>query len=333
MIFGKYCYHFVSNKYGSTEPMSFFYRDIPLKSLGESILKSTYDEFPSIRPENIAITWLIYDDPVIVNTGGALSSAQFWNHPIRGYSFRGSEKIYPASLVKLFYLVAAFEWIQAEMIADSVELQRALRDMIVDSSNDATSFVVDLLTGTTSGPELTSGPMQTWQYQRDIINRYYQSLSWPELEKVNLNQKTWSDGPYGRERASVGELRTNRNILTADAIARLFHAVVGGVAVSPRSCETMLSVLNRDLRNIAPTQEDNQITGFLGQNINPDSHYCSKAGWTSQVRHDAAYIESPGIQPYLLVVLTEAANDQFELIPFISKQIATAMENLPKWEH
>jgi beta-lactamase class A len=311
--------------------MSFFYRHDPLKDLGEIVLKSAYATFPYLRPENVALSWLIYDDPVIVNTGGALSSAQFWNHPIRGYSFRGSERIYPASLVKLFYLVAAFEWLQAGMISDSSELQRALKDMIVDSSNDATSFVVDILTGTTSGPDLPTGPMETWQYQRNIVNRYYQSLGWPELEQININQKTWSDGPYGRERASVGELRDNRNMLTAEAIARLFHAIVGGVAVSSFFCETMLSLLNRDLKNIPTDEDENQVTGFLGQNINPDSQYWSKAGWTSQVRHDVAYIESPGVQPYLLVVLSEGINEQ-ELLPFISEQFSLLMQNLPEWQ-
>jgi len=49
-----------------------------------------------------------------------------------------------------------------------------MRDMIVDSSNDATSLVVDVLTGTT-GPELPPGPFETWKSQRNIINRYFQS--------------------------------------------------------------------------------------------------------------------------------------------------------------
>ena len=90
------------------------------------------------------------------------------------------------------------------MATPSAELDRAIRDMIIDSSNDATSLVVDTLTGTTSGPELSAGPFTTWQAQRNLINRYYQSLGWAELEPLNINQKTWSDGPYGRERAFVG---------------------------------------------------------------------------------------------------------------------------------
>ncbi|HBL11635.1 MAG TPA: serine hydrolase, partial [Cyanobacteria bacterium UBA11162] len=67
--------------------------------------------------------------------------------------------------------VAVEEWIENGMIEPSAELDRAIRDMIVDSSNDATSLVVDVLSGTTSGPELPPSPFETWKLQRNIINR------------------------------------------------------------------------------------------------------------------------------------------------------------------
>src|ERR687886_358498 len=66
-------------------------------------------------------------------------------HPVQA-SFRGEERIYPASVVKLFYLAAAHRWLEDGKIQETDELRRALRDMIVDSSNDATQFVVDVLT-------------------------------------------------------------------------------------------------------------------------------------------------------------------------------------------
>ena len=77
--------------------------------------------------------------------------------------------------------MAAHEWLQQGMLQPSAELDRAMRDMIVDSSNDATSLIVDSLTGTTSGPELPPGPFETWKFQRNIVNRFFQS---PELARV-----------------------------------------------------------------------------------------------------------------------------------------------------
>jgi hypothetical protein len=307
--------------------MPFFQPDTALQDMAEVILESAWQTFPSLQRDQIALTWLVYDPPVIVNTGGALSAQEFWQHPVRGFHYRGIERIYPASVVKLFYLLALQEWLEGGMVEDSPELQRALRDMIVDSSNDATSLIVDVLSGTTSGPMLTAGPFGTWQHQRNIVNRYLQSLGWEELQPINVNQKTWCDGPYGRERAFLGELFENRNMLTTNAVARLLHAMVGGVAVSSVRSQAMMALLKRSLPAMAPPPgEENQISGFLGEALPAQAQLWSKAGWTSQVRHDCAYIEIPNRNPYLLTVFIEgpenASNRQ--ILPFLSQAFASA---------
>jgi beta-lactamase class A len=274
----------------------------------------------------------VYDRPVIVNTGGALSAEEFWQHRVRGFSYRGDDRIYPASLVKLFYLVAIQEWLQAGMVSVSQELDRAIADMIIDSSNDATSLVVDVLTGTTSGAELADNPFETWKSQRNIVNRYFKSLGWAEFDKINVNQKTWCDGAYGRERAFLGEMYENRNMLTSDAVARLFHSIVGGVTVSSERSQQIMKLLKRNLPPtlFPPDVEENQVTGFLGESLPENSQIWSKAGWTSQVRHDAAYIEIPDKLPYLLVVLTEGKENakNREILPFISGSIVEAIQEI-----
>lgn len=79
------------------------------------------------------------------------------------------------------------------------------------------------------------------------MNRYFQSLGWEELQNINVNQKTWGDGYYGRERAFVGELYEQRNMLTTNAVARLLHSIIGGVAVSSTRSQQMMQLLKRDL--------------------------------------------------------------------------------------
>ncbi|WP_009632611.1 serine hydrolase [Synechocystis sp. PCC 7509] len=302
--------------------MTFFRKEQQLETLGDRILAETWAEFPILARNSIALTWIIYDAPVPVNTGGALSPLAFWGHEVRGFSYRGVEQIYPASVIKLFYLVAICEWLEKGMSQTSKELERAIKDMIVDSSNDATSLVVDILSGTTSGPELPPGPFETWKMQRNIVNRYFQSLGWEELQTININQKTWGDGPYGRERIFVGELMDNRNMLTTNATARLLHSIVGGVAVSAMQSQAMMGLLKRSLTELS-NDEENQITGFLGGGLPNNAQLWSKAGWTSKVRHDAAYIEIPGKQPYLLVVFIEGAASQNKaILPYISAKIA-----------
>lgn len=320
--------------------MPFYQSNPQLTTLAEQALADTWAEFPNLQREQIALTWLVYDRPIPVNTGGAITADELWKYPVRGFNYRGDERIYPASIVKLFYLLAMHEWLEQGMASPSAELDRAIRDMVVDSSNDATSLIVDTLTGTTSGPELSTGPFTTWQAQRNLVNRYYQSLGWSELDSINVNQKTWSDGPYGRERIFVGEMRENRNMVTTDAVARLMHSIVGGAAVSGDRSSQMMTLLHRDLNLAQSTPdpgEENQVNGFLGAGLPPESQIWSKAGWTSQVRHDAAYIElvDPSgqrsyRQPFLLIVFTEgAANSQNrQILPFIADRFVTAMSQI-----
>lgn len=311
--------------------MTFFRKDEQLEKLGTDILEATWAKFPGLARNQIALTWIVYDPPVVVNTGGALSAEEFWKHQVRGFSYRSVERIYPASVVKLFYLVAVHEWLEKGMIPGSPELDRAMRDMIVDSSNDATALVLDVLSGTTGGPELPPGPFETWKFQRNIVNRYFKTLAWQELESINVNQKTWGDGPYGRERAFVGELMENRNMLTTNATARLLHSIVGGIAVSSVRSQAMMALMKRSL-DPADLMEDeeNQVEGFLGGSLPKEAKLWSKAGLTSQVRHDAAYIELAHLLPYQLVVFTEGKDQSknTEILPFVSEQVVVAMSQL-----
>ena len=60
--------------------------------------------------------------------------------------------------------------------------------------------------------------MKEWARRRNAVNRYYAALGYA---RVNLNQKPWCEGPYGRERVFVGAQYENRNLLTTRATARL----------------------------------------------------------------------------------------------------------------
>ncbi|MDY6782406.1 MAG: serine hydrolase [Cyanobacteriota bacterium] len=318
--------------------MTFLQKDDRLEQLGTAVIEAARAEFPTLARHQIALTWVVYDPPAISNTGGAIAPEEFWSRSVRGFSYRGMERIYPASVVKLFYLVAIHQWLERGMVGGSAELDRAIRDTIVDSSNDATSLIVDVLTGTTSGPELPPGPFETWMHQRNLVNRYYQSWGWQELEGINVNQKPWGDGPYGRERAFLGELMDNRNLLTTDATAKLLHGIVGGVAVSSARSQAMMKLLQRDPSTANASLdagEENQVKGFLGEGLPHNARLWSKAGWTSKVRHDAAYIEIPNLFPYLLVIFTEGAanSKQPAILPFISRQIVGAMEQLNSIPH
>ncbi len=247
--------------------------------------------------------------------------------------FRGDEPIYPASIVKLFYLVAAQQWLENNKIQESDELKRACRDMIVDSSNDATHYLIDVLTDTTSGPQLPPQEMAEWAEKRNAINRYFQASGY---KNINVNQKTWGDGPFGRERIFVGKDFENRNKLTTNATARLLSEIVSDKCVSKERSQAILALLTRDLtarsKNSA-NDPDNQTTGFMGSALPAGARLWSKAGWMSTVRHDAAYIELPNGIRFVLVVFVSNHAKEYAILPAVCKKVIKALEKRHNMAH
>ena len=243
-------------------------------------------------------------------------------HPLTA-SFRGNERIYPASVVKLFYLVAVHQWLEDKKIQQTDELKRAVRDMIVDSSNEATQYVVDVLTQTTGGFELPAKEMEEWQYKRNVVNRYYASLG---FTNINVNQKTFCEDAYGREKVSRGPNGENRNKLTTEATARLLTEIVTGRAVNQARSQQMMELLKRDFAGTSKDNDD-QGHGFTGIALQgrDGARLWSKAGWTSTTRHDAAYIELPNGAKFVLVTFTvDHANDR-EIIPTVAQVVLAGM--------
>ena len=238
-------------------------------------------------------------------------------HPVSA-SFRGNERVYPASVVKLFYLVAVHRWLEDKKIQQTDELKRAVHDMIVDSSNEATQYVVDVLTQTTGGFELPPKEMEQWQYKRNAVNRFYASLG---FTNINVNQKTFCEDAYGRERVSRGPNGDNRNKLTTDATARLLSEIVTGRAVNPARSAQMMELLKRDFAGTSKDNDD-QAHGFTGIALQrTGAKLWSKAGWTSTTRHDAAYVELPNGAKFVLVTFTTDHANEREIIPTVARMV------------
>lgn len=240
------------------------------------------------------------------------------NHPVTA-SFRGNERIYPASVVKLFYFGAVHRWLEDKKIQETDELKRAVKDMIVDSSNEATQYVVDVLTQTTGGFELPPKEMEEWQYKRNAVNRYYASLGYTN---INTNQKTFCEDAYGRERVSRGPKGENRNKLTTDATARLLSEIATGRAVNAARSAQMMELLKRDYTGTSKDNDDqgHGFTGIALQGIS-GAKLWSKAGWTSTTRHDAAYVELPSGAKFVLVTFTVDHANERDIIPTVARVV------------
>ncbi len=290
-----------------------FYRQDPEMAF---CLKGLLDRFekegrPNLH-ENIAITWIRYDEQNPSKNNGY------------GTGWNSNRNYYPASVVKIVYALATQKWIEKDLIVDSDELRRALHEMISNSSNDATSYILDLLTGTTSGPSLNQQNYQAWKIQRKLINKWLNELKWPEIEYWNCCQKTWNEGPFGREKDFYGKNNENRNSLTTAGIARLFESLMTNDILPKLEGDNLKKIFHRSLDPVARKRNlENQVDGFLGEGLPLSSKLWSKAGLMSEVRHDVAWWEAPNKNPMLAVVFTtgkELVKDQF-LLPAISSEL------------
>jgi beta-lactamase class A len=242
------------------------------------------------------------------------------NQPVFA-SHRGDVQIYPASVVKLFYMAAVHQWLEEGRLDDTAELRRAMRDMIVVSGNEPTHYLVDLLTGTTSGPELPPDALEEWMHKRNTVNRHFAALGYT---KINVNRKPWCEGPYGRESQSMKVHAPNhRNWLTTQATARLMMEIAGGKQVTDARSAEMMKLLERD-----PFDEKQSATGqargYTGIALPPGSKLWSKAGWTSQTRHDAACVELPDGTKFVLVTFTEGHANERMIIPTVARHLIRA---------
>ncbi len=242
---------------------------------------------------------------------------------LKSASFRGNDQMYTASVVKMFYMAALERQLEDGKIKMSPELERGLKDMIVDSSNEATQYILDVITGTSSGAELPAKQFEVWQAKRNRVNRYFASMGYTN---INVNQKTFCEDAYGIEQQSRKYKGENRNMLTTDATARLMAEIVSGNIAPKARTDAMMSLMKRD-----PFAKDKngQAVEFIGKALIDekltDAKLWSKAGWTSKMRHDAAYIELADGSKFVLVVFTENHANDFEIIPNIAKVIITAM--------
>jgi beta-lactamase class A len=283
-----------------------------LEDLVNRAAKTTLDRFADkkLQESELSITLIDLRDP---------------SRPVTA-SFRGNERVYPASVVKLFYLVAAHRWLEDKKIEQTPELTRAIKDMIVDSSNEATQYVLDVITHTTGGYELSPKEMDQWQYQRNAVNRYFTSLGYTN---INVNQKTFCEDAYGRERVSRGPNGENRNKLTTDATARLLMEIVTGKIANPARTAAMMELLKREYTGQS-NDTDDQGRGFTGLALQGREGFrlWSKAGWTSTTRHDVAYVEMPDGGKFVLATFTSNHANEREIIPTVARVVIDGLKDV-----
>ncbi len=255
-----------------------------------------------VLPDQIGIAFAALDRPGTAYAAG---------------NYKGDVEMYPASTVKLFYLTYAAELLRRKKIQLTPEFERGIHDMIVDSTNDATALVVDTITDTTGGPELPPAELKAWMAKRQAVNKWFANLGY---KGMNACQKTWNEGPYGRERQGYGPKFELRNSLCPNTALRLMTDIALDKIVSPEQCAFMQKYLSR--KTPAEGETDNyQAKSFSGKVLPKGAKLWSKAGWTDTVRHDIAWIQGADGREFVMAIFTKGQSDTTDLIPFIAEQL------------
>jgi beta-lactamase class A len=234
-------------------------------------------------------------------------------------SYRGDVSYYPCSVVKLCFLSYYETRKQAGKLKDTPELVRAVHDMITVSSNDATGFVVDSLTDTTSGPELTGVEWERWKAKRNAVNDWYRGRGYTNL---NANQKTFCEDAYGRETA-FREDGKNRNRMTAAEAARILKEIVHGEIAGEVFTAEMLALLSRDVTADEPFEDMELEDARLAAKALPrGSRVWAKSGDAYDFHHLVARVALPNGSDFIIAVFTKGVKQVPEVIPRAYEKVA-----------
>ena len=280
------------------------FRELPIDPALDAQVRAAANEslreFPALKAGDLGLTVVDLTNPAGISRA----------------DYDGNVSFYPASVIKVFYLADVY----MQNLQDQGDVQRALREMVGVSDNDATAYLVDLLAGTCAGGELEGPAFDRFVDQRREINRHFAKLGYD----VGLMMKPWSFAPYGREMQLLGKDRENRNRLTPNATAAMMLWIARGRA--PAS-DVLLEFLHRPMDT--RKDDENQIDEFIGEALPAGSRLWSKAGWTSSVRHDAAYVELPSGRKLVMVVFTRGVSNEKDVIPEITRNVLRELESAP----
>lgn len=238
---------------------------------------------------------------------------------------------HPASLIKLFHAYLAKVKLLSQLkkvlnrtensddfgektIAD--DIYDAIHQSLAFSDNDALSLLMDFNSDTCSGLRLEQREFIQFKDKRKKITELFKLKGFSE--NLKLHSKCFSFAPYGRDEQLVfSKNGLGYNSCQIEDIAKIMRDIY-------KDFPDLLKSMTRVIGN-----ENDEQAQFIAKGLirhsepqNDVTQIFSKAGWTSKVRHDAAFIKMDA-KELLLVIMTKGLSDYPELIPVIAKNIVT----------
>jgi beta-lactamase class A len=224
----------------------------------------------------------------------------------------GEVPIYPASVVKFVYLLAAYAFQEAGRLQFDPALEQSITEMIRVSSNHATQQVFARVTGTQPGPELGPEAYAEYRERKLAVERWLQGLGIMDLHTVNPTYDGGGD-ISGREDqflsdASVpgalpghGSSFKNRTGMTAIGTAKLLALLATDRALSPENSATARQRMKRDSR-----QQRHLAARIAGgaERVGGLEVYAKSGTW-GPIYADAGIVHHPSGRELVVAVFTE----------------------------
>lgn len=205
-------------------------------------------------------------------------------------SYEGTTTSYPASSVKLPFMAAAM--FKASSTSQPYAfLDSAVRPMIEVSDNVQTGVVVDAITG---APNTSTGVYADWLAKRQFTMNFLNSRGLLGNQLI-LNKTYPSNSNLDQfEQQAFNQFGSNQ--MQPNLSAELMLEIVGG-KLEGQASAYMSQLLDHDAYG---TQS------ALGWGLPAGSVYLNKAGWTSTVHNDIAYVRLPNGQELVVAAFSDS---------------------------
>ncbi len=232
--------------------------------------------------------------------------------PARLAHWNGEQPIYPASVVKFVYLMAAYAWEAQGKLTIDEAFSNELTQMTYKSSNTATQRVLAALTDTGPGPVLNPDAYREFKQRRLAVKRWLKTQGVSGIHSIH---PTYDGGDIsGRERQLLrdrsmpgglsdasGKLH-NRQSMTAAGTAKLLALLASDLALDRERSARVRRHMKRD-----PAKQpylSHRIAGGAMQAARVDVF--SKTGTWGPIFADAGIIRHPSGKQIILAVFIES---------------------------
>ncbi len=223
----------------------------------------------------------------------------------------GDELIYPASVVKFVYLMAAYDWQERGKLVIDQDLDRQLTAMIYNSSNTATQQVFRHITGTEAGDALPAEEYEAFKQRRLAVERWLQDMG---ILGVHSIHPTYNGGAdlYGRDVQLLNDdsveggisnaSYANRQAMTAIGTVKLLALLATDRALSPENSAAVRKRMQRD-----PNKQPYQWRRIAGGAVRTEGvEVYSKTGTWGPIYADAGIVHAADGRQFTLAVYIDA---------------------------